>query len=211
MLIGRTNTEGLPAAGPKGTVDRPDTDGDVALVQRAIARDEAAISGLIDRLRCVPRFLHLLNSRSGGVLGEHDLADLTQEAISLIWTRLPQYTDVARIETWAYGYTRFLFLNALRKQGRTRARHVDAEIDLEQDVGIAPDHAGSDAAELLGLLDELPAEEARAIRSKVLESMTFEEIEARDAVSANTIKARYYRGLKRLHARLRSTSWGGEA
>jgi RNA polymerase sigma factor (sigma-70 family) len=47
-------------------------------------------------------------------------------------------------------------------------------------------------------LDRLDAEEARVVSLKHFQNMTFEEISARTQISENTLKTRYYRGLRKL-------------
>jgi len=52
------------------------------------------------------------------------------------------------------------------------------------------------------MLNRVGGIEARVIRLKHLESLTFEELSARLDLPANTAKTYYYRGLARLRAML---------
>jgi RNA polymerase sigma factor (sigma-70 family) len=55
--------------------------------------------------------------------------------------------------------------------------------------------------EALARLDPL---EADVIRMKHFEDLTFETIGARRAISVNTVKTRYYRGIRHLQDELRA-------
>lgn len=178
-------------------------DDDVRLARRALARDTQALEELASRLACVPRMLHVINERLGAPLNEHDLADVTQDTILLLWTRLETYTNVARLETWAYGHARWSYMNAVRKRARRDAR-AQAAAPEPSALGEAP----LDGSELLALLEELAPDEARVVRHKVLEDRSFEEIATLERVSPNTLKARYYRAIAKLALKLRAERWG---
>jgi RNA polymerase sigma-70 factor (ECF subfamily) len=177
-------------------------DADHRLAERTLAGEPGALEELIDRLRCVARILAVLNARTGGMLDEHELADLTQDVVIVLWTKLDTYTNASRLETWSYGVARHVFMNALRKKVRGVLRFERIQHGpREEPAGAAP-APELDGTELLAILDVLPDTEARAIRMKVLENLTFEAIGERERTSANTIKARYYRGIQKLHAKL---------
>lgn len=181
-------------------------DDDVLLARAALAGDASAMERLAQRLACVPRILYVLNSRLGAQLNEHDLADLTQDTILLLWGRLPGYNNAARLETWAYGHARWAYMNALRKKAR-RGAHVEAR-EVEEHVALGESGAQAlDGSEILDVLDEIGADEARVIRMKVLEDRSFDEIAVLEGISANTLKARYYRGIGKLSTKLRARRW----
>ena len=67
---------------------------------------------------------------------------------------------------------------------------------------------------LLEGLGELPPELGLVLQLKHIEGLTFDQIGERLAISPNTAKTRYYRGLDKLRGRLgqrTTTSAGGEA
>lgn len=193
-----------PVAGDPALPTSPDDD--VLLARAALAGDASAMERLAQRLACVPRILFVLNGRLGSQLNEHDLADLTQDTILLLWARLPGYNNASRLETWAYGHARWAYMNAVRKKAR-RGAHVEAhEVDEQPALAMPLTHS-LDGSEILDVLDEIGADEARVIRMKVLEDRSFDEIAVLEGVSANTLKARYYRGIGKLSTKLRARRW----
>lgn len=194
----REGDEGFPASlGPS-----EGHESDHRLAQAALGGDETAVRQLIARLGFVPRVLSVLNARTGRRLDEHDLSDLTQDVVILLWRKLGSFELGSKIETWSYGVARLEFMNALRRKRRTHPSSQRAGADPVEDTTEALD-AALDNSEIYAALDELPADEARVIRRKILDDLTFDEIGDADGTSANTIKTRYYRGLSRLAHRLR--------
>lgn len=177
---------------------------DARLARAAAGGDVGAQSEFVERMRCVPRILAVLNARSGQRLDEHDLADLAQDTLVLLWRKLETFTEQSTLETWAYGVARYEFLNARR---RRRPRAIDV-IQLEPESTLREEAEGRaeplDHGELFRALDALGSDESRVIRMKHLDELTFAEIGAALALSTNTAKTRYYRGLQKLQQRLRA-------
>jgi RNA polymerase sigma-70 factor, ECF subfamily len=174
---------------------------DHELAQRASAGDPRSLRELLERLRCVPRVLAVLNARRGSPLNEHDLADLAQDTIVLVWKKLGSFRESATLESWAYGIARFEFQNLARRRGRILRQQV--EIVLEDQPG-----AGGDPYEevdLEGWLGRIAPDQARIVRLKHVEGLTFGEIADREAIHASTAKTRYYRALKQIEGHLDST------
>jgi RNA polymerase sigma-70 factor (ECF subfamily) len=181
--------------------------GDRELVQAALEGDLRAVELLIARLRCIPRILGLLNVRMGRVFSAEDLLDLEQETLATLWPRMCSYTGQASLETWVYGFCFNGFMNVARKARRRRpVGALDAEQLAARETGAAP----SDFERLQASLASLAEREARVIRLKYFEDLTFEEIGRRLALSPNTAKTVFYRGMKRLEALLRGTHREGE-
>lgn len=171
------------------------------LVRAVLAEEAAAIEALVVRLRCIPRILSVLNQRTGGTFQPDDMEDLTQDTLIAFWSRIPDYSGQAALETWAYGFCVNGFMSALR---RRRNRGGADSIDEFAIAKVPPASSGSVEYEHvhrgLELLDE---KETRVIRLKHFDDLTFEEIGARMRMSPNTAKTCYYRGMKRLEELLR--------
>jgi len=187
---------------PADASDAPRSDHD--LVQHTLRGDERAVEDFITRMRCVPRVLSALNAKYGSRLDEHDLADLAQDTVLLLWQKRATFTDFVKLETWAYGVARFEFMNALRRKTRSRIAPQDVHVDGFGEPLSRPISDGLEYGELLASLDRLDPSEAAVVRLKHFEELTFEAIGAVLSITANTAKTRYYRAIRALQENLRS-------
>lgn len=176
---------------------------DLELVQAVLRGESAAREELARRLAFLPSALARLECRSGGFLGREDRRDLAQDVVLALWVRLPSYSGAAPLEAWARGFCANAHRNAVRKR-RRRAR---IERGFEHvPWSDTPDPARTLArAELCARLARLGAVDTQAILLKCVGELTFEEIGARLALSPNTVKTAYYRGLRRLAQGLAAT------
>lgn len=172
-------------------------------MERVLAGAAGALDTLVARMECVPRFLGSLNARLGRPLGPHDLADLTQDTLIVIWEKLGTFEGRATLESWTYRFCYLELMNFVRRKGR-RARVAAASLDAQGrgDPEVEPGHAPSDFEHVERSLAELPHDEEEVIRLKHFEGLVFVEIATRLGASPNTVKTRYYRGMGRLRALL---------
>jgi RNA polymerase sigma-70 factor (ECF subfamily) len=157
-----------------------------------LRRDPDAIELLIQRMKFVPRMLSALNLRLGRPLDEHELLDLGQEVMVLIWKKLPRFDGKASLESWGFRICYFCILNAARK-----ARHrsgVGLGLEADELSGESRSAPGEFEAVYRGL-ERLPPGDAEILRLKHFEELTFEEIGTRISIPTNTAKTRYYRAL----------------
>ena len=171
---------------------------DRELVRAVLDGDPRAIETLVQRLRCIPRILSLLNQRVGNALGPEDLGDLTQDTLARLWPRMVRYNGQAALETWFYGFCFNGFMNALRKGSRALTPAALSDQVASPDGPVALDYD-----RLHHGLEQLGEHEARVIRLKYFDDLTFEEIGGRLGISPNTAKTRHYRGMRRLEELLR--------
>lgn len=171
---------------------------DLAMVRGAMRGEERAAESLLHRLHCLSRFVAALNQRSGGAFDSHELADLVQDTLVVVWRKLASFHGPDGLESWVLRIARYEFHNAIRK----RARRTNLLRPLDQAAGVVDraDPAGQvdDRQALAQVLAELAPGVERTIRLKHFAGLTFEEIAARMGCSANTAKTRYYRGLSTL-------------
>lgn len=177
-----------------------DHSSDTELVRAVLKRDSRAVSTLVERLRCIPRILVVLNQRMGNGLGPEDLNDLTQDVLALLWPRLESYNGQASLETWVYGFCFNAVRNALRKGWR---RHATGELD-ETLLESSEPLPGNDHDHLYRALERLGERETAVIRLKCFDDLTFEEIGVRLSMPTNSAKTSYYRGMRKLEELLRS-------
>jgi RNA polymerase sigma-70 factor (ECF subfamily) len=177
---------------------------DLALVQAVLAGEPEPTSRLVERLSFVPCALRSLNRRLGRALGKEDLDDLTQDTLALLWPRLATYNGQAALESWIYGFCLNGLMNALRKQRRRKSADTPSE-ELADELGMEdrPLEDGFERVRLREALGRLPPVEARVVRLRYYEELTFDQIGQQLVLSPNTAKAAFYRGMKRLEEFLR--------
>ena len=183
------------APDPRQFAGEPAPPADTLLVRAVLAREAGALEPFTERMKCVPRILSALNRRIGRPLDEHDLVDVEQEALVVIWKKLPSFDGKHSLEAWAFRVCYLCLMNATRK-ARTRSQAVELGLNEETIVARStPDP--SQYEDVYRGLDRLPADESEVLRLKHFDELTFEEIGERLSLSPNTIKTRYYRA--RLH------------
>jgi RNA polymerase sigma-70 factor, ECF subfamily len=171
---------------------------DLELVRTAMAGDPSTQDQLVDRLACVPAMLRSRNRRMGSPLREEELADVVQETLSAIWTKLHAFEGRARIETWAFRFAMHEFSKGLER----RVKHAThAALDGEESLEHAEEASESltlDSSVVQLALERVGDEGADVLRLKHFDELTFEEIGSQLSLSSNTVKARYYRALEKL-------------
>ena len=167
---------------------------DLQVAREALLGSVPARKRFVERMRCVPRYLCVLNGRLGHPFTDHELEDLSQETLVEIWRRLDSYAGLASLNTWAFRFCQQVMSSRLR--GRRR-RPVSAELPEFQ---ASRDTPGSslDFEHVHNALDRLPAREAAIIRLKHFEELTFEQIAERLTMPASSAKADYHRSIERL-------------
>jgi RNA polymerase sigma factor (sigma-70 family) len=178
---------------------------DTLLVRRVLRRDPEAIETLVQRMKFVPRMLSALNVRLGRPLDEHELLDLGQEVLILIWKKLPRFDGKTSLESWGFRVCYFCILNAAR-----RARHrsvVGLGLEADALTGESRTDPGEFEAVYRGL-ERLAPGDSQILRLKHFEDLTFEEIGARLSIPTNTAKTRYYRALCHMQEHLSAQEVG---
>ena len=184
-----------------------DQEAERRFVEEVIGGQQEAIVTFEKRIRCIGKILAVLNARRGRPLDEHDLADLAQSTIVIAWRKLPTYRPLAPLEVWLHRLCFYEFANALRRRNRER-RNRSGEVDVE-DLAVA-DAANNMNDDIHRAIERLGGLEAEIIRLKHFDGLTFAEIALRAQEPENTVKTRYYRGLRRLEQLLRGTDEDGE-
>jgi RNA polymerase sigma-70 factor (ECF subfamily) len=167
---------------------------DLQVARDALDGSVAARKRFVEHMRCVPRYLCVLNGRLGRPFSDHELEDLTQETLVEIWRRLDSYAGLASLPTWAFRFCQQVMSSRLRSQ---RRRPASAELSETQGSPGAP-RTSLDFDHVHGALDRLPARDATIIRLKHFEELTFEQIAQRLAMPQSSAKADYHRAIERL-------------
>ena len=182
---------------------------DGALVRAVRDNRAEAIRGLGHRLRCVPRILAAQNARMGAPLGDHDLADVTQDSLVIIWKKLGQFDPLTPFESWVYRICFLELQNHLRKlRRRSRLLGEVAEGLLAKQPSTLS-IAQAERFELVHLaLNVLAEDEAAIIRMRHFEEQSFQEVGSRLSIPTGTAKTRYYRGISKLKDYVRNHNPG---
>lgn len=182
---------------------QPDHDcaSDLALVRAVLAQRPSATEPFNLRMQCVPRILSYLNLRLGRPLGPDDLADVAQDVSLLVLRKLHDYEGRGRFEGWVYRLCNLEILNAVRRRSRDRRRFVALDDPKHEVDGRGQREVESleERERLLRGIRRVGGAEGEMLVLKHFEDLSFDEIGARLAISPNTAKTRYYRGLERLH------------
>ena len=170
---------------------------DLELARRALAGDNRAVEDFVTRMSCVRRFLRFKNASFGSPLNSQELEDATQDTLMALWRKLGEFRGQGKLESWAYRFSYLELMNHLQSRDR-RPKYMD---ELPEQVGPDPTEEGVDPLEIEKVyrgIERLEETAADVIQLKHLDSLTFEEIGARLSLSVNTVKTRYYRGMRKL-------------
>jgi RNA polymerase sigma-70 factor (ECF subfamily) len=171
---------------------------DADLLARVAAGDEPALAALYDRMSSVAYGLALR------VLGNADAAeDVVQDAFLRIWRRADRYEPArGAARAWVLRVVRNVAIDRLRTtDARQRAEtrsHADAAL---VPVAEAPEETASRSERsrtLRRALDDLPAEQRRAIEIAYFEGLSHSEIAERERMPLGTVKTRIRDGVLKL-------------
>ena len=188
------------------TVD-PDPSVDVVLLQRIVARDQAALAELYDRHSRLAYSVVLRVLRS-----VTDAEEVLQETFVRVWSRAETYDG--RLGSPAAWLTRIARNRAIDRVRARRARSlVDAAVPEPQEAAARPEPTTNRTPELLvqeaaaagavrGALAGLPAAQRVLIEAAFFEGYTHQELAERFGVPLGTVKTRIRAGLSSLRGRL---------
>lgn len=149
---------------------------------------------LVERLRCVPRFIAVLNERQGRPFDDTSLEDLVQETLGEIWRRLPSYAGRASLETWAHRFCQLVVLDRLRAK-RRRDPNVPIESAPEP---AAPAATTLDFDHVYRALERLDPRAAAVVRRRHFDHWEFDRIARELELTEGNARSVYHRALARL-------------
>ncbi len=174
---------------------------DEALLAGMAASDEASTVAFVRRYQ-----RRVFGLAVGIVLDRGAAEDVAQEALFRAWKHAPIFdTRRGSVENWVLTITRNLAIDALRKQ-----RSIPT--DPDQLVALAKASLGTPMEDvvatkslstvILRALDEIPAEQRRAVVLASLYGRTAQEVSEIEAIPLGTSKTRIRAGLLKLRALL---------
>lgn len=179
---------------------------DLVLVQRTLAQDQTAISELATRMKCIAGFLNSMNRNGQQRLGRDRLEDAAQEVASRVWRDRELFTGHSRLETWVYPYAKHVFRETVATQYRSNYRRAEHD-SIHSLYSIEPSVADSldvqtESERVQRALRAMDPELALLIEQHLQLGYSFARIASDSGLNINTVKARYYRGMKALRAAL---------
>jgi RNA polymerase sigma factor (sigma-70 family) len=175
---------------------------DAELLSAVAARDGAAFS--VFYRRHVPVVLAFLLRQTGD---REITGDLAAEVFAAVLLSASAYQPQAESAgPWVVGIARKKWLMSLRR-GRVEARArkrlgFEAVALQDDDLDRIEALAEGGVGELAALLEALPSAERRAIRSRVVEERSYQDIATELQCSEMVVRKRVSRGLARLRERL---------
>lgn len=179
---------------------------DLELVRRTMEGDPKSVEEFLERMQCVRRMLSYRNRRYGSPLGPEEIEDLVQETLVAVWRKLEDFRGAAPLEAWVYRFT-FLQTVARMRELQRRPRPV-ADLPEEAVEDPLPREVEEFSA-LYGALERVGPPGSDIIAMKLLEGLRFRDIAERLGMPTNTVKTRYYRGLRRMRDLLEHPQEGG--
>jgi RNA polymerase sigma-70 factor (ECF subfamily) len=135
-------------------------------------------------------------------VGDSDVAaDLVQDCVVKAMLKADQLQDDALLVPWFYRILR----NAIADLHRQKAGQVHPTGPDIAQVAASPADAESICQCVLGLLDNLPTDQAQALRLVDLEAVEPEDAAGRLGITTNLLKVRRHRGRQALRGLLEAT------
>lgn len=187
-------------------MSQPESDPDVAAMQRLREGDDLALNEIMDRW--TPRIFSYLSRYLGN---ESDALDLTQETFVGVYNARLGYRPRARFSTWLFG----IAANKARQRLRWRIRHPEVALEFEQ--GSQNETHPSLVSKSDPGMETLRTEKASAVRAAVMalpddlrnavllseyEDLSHAEIGAIEKCSSKAVETRLYRARGLLRERL---------
>lgn len=130
--------------------------------------------------------------------GQDDIEDMVQETLIAVHTRRATWDRDRAFTAWLFAIARYKMIDQFRRARRT------VPIEGLEDILVAEgfESASNARLDIDGLLDTLPAKQARAIRATRLHGASVAEAALADGIGESDVKVSVHRGLKALGARI---------
>ena len=160
----------------------------------AADQTRSEIVAMLPRLR---RFARALTGQSA------DADDIVQIAVERALTRMDQFQQGSRLDSWLFSIVRNAWIDEAR--ARTRRGKVFAPAELGDQVGhdgAAEAHAKLEADEVWVAMRKLPEEQREAVALVCVEGLAYREAAEALGVPIGTLTSRLARGREALQAML---------
>jgi RNA polymerase sigma factor (sigma-70 family) len=158
---------------------------------RLAAGDPRAVEDVYEALG--PRVLSYLRRR----VPYDEAEDVLQRVLFEVWRSRDRFDPDRSLEAWVFAIARKRAIDHLR-----RPHHVTVPIELVRDLADADGREAADslvwAREVRRCLDRLPAEQREVLQLAYFGGRTQVEIAEQLGLPLGTVKARMFRGLRRM-------------
>jgi RNA polymerase sigma-70 factor (ECF subfamily) len=168
------------------------------LLRSARRGDRAAAERLAERLACVPAMLRIRERRMGVALSSDERAEIVQETVAALWSKLGHYTGHRPLEAWIWGFAVRQHLKAIDQ--KRRSLHAEPREPEVVDPGPLEDAGWWERVR--AMVERLGPPDSRILQLRHFEETSFEGIGLELGMPTNTVKTRYYRALARLRVLL---------
>ncbi|HEY5331931.1 MAG TPA: sigma-70 family RNA polymerase sigma factor, partial [Solirubrobacterales bacterium] len=145
--------------------------------------------------------------------GEDTAVELTAETFSRAWVMRERFEDrhEGSAAPWLFGIARNVLLMSVRRGAveRLTAERLGVleRLDLGGGATAAPEPAWTEGAD--ELLDSLPLSQQEALRLRIFDEMSYDEVADALGTTRSAARVRVHRGLAALRERLSSPKEGG--
>ncbi len=184
----------------KPAANAPETDGDIALMQRVARGDDHALADLIDRWQGpLINFFH----RSLGSRNEAE--DFAQAVFIKLHRAAPRYEPTAKFSTYLFQIARRVLYNEYRRRGRKPLTLCDPA-DLHQNSVTNHDLPLLELEEVFqATLGDMPENHRTAILLLKQQELSYAEIAEAMGATESVVKTWIFRARQRLKEELRKT------
>jgi RNA polymerase sigma-70 factor, ECF subfamily len=184
---------------------------DLALVQRAKARDPEAFRAL------VVRYQRKVYAVALGIVKDPDLAwDVAQETFVRVYSHLADFKGDSSFSTWVLRIGSHLAIDSLRKERTSSKQDIDDvnEADVQGGgEGILATALGNDpqqnmlrrelAGKMTEALAQLPEKHRTILVLREVEGLSYEELAEQLGIHKGTVMSRLFHARKKMQALLR--------
>jgi RNA polymerase sigma-70 factor, ECF subfamily len=184
---------------------------DLALVQRAKARDPEAFRAL------VVRYQRKVYAVALGIVKDPDLAwDVAQETFVRVYSHLADFKGDSSFSTWVLRIGSHLAIDSLRKERTSSKQDIDDvnEADVQGGGdGILATALGNDpqqnmlrrelAGKMTEALAQLPEKHRTILVLREVEGLSYEELSEQLGIHKGTVMSRLFHARKKMQALLR--------
>lgn len=174
---------------------------DYARCIAAQKHDPDAVQWLTERLQLVPRIVQRLAKRHGGC-SRDDVQDMSQAAAKTALDRLDSYHGRAPFGAWVHEICVRTVLGYVRRKRRQAMATLEHEPPAEQLSPLEQIDQDERSQRVRDAVEQIGGVESDVVLRRALEDQDFADISASTGIPVATLRTRYYRGLKKLQARL---------
>jgi RNA polymerase sigma factor (sigma-70 family) len=141
---------------------------------------------------------------------EHDALDASQETLIKIYTKINEYRETAKFETWTYRIVTNICIDRLRKRSKISTMQIDDEaFQIEDTHGQLDFERFGMSEDIYQALEQLPELHKSVTILRYVHDFSYSEIAETLQLPLNTVKSYLFRARQHLQELLVDYSKGG--